>query len=172
MHGNVWERCEDRWDASAYRRRWDGITAAETFQLNDRIWETRPTIRFGSCGVVRGSTRPSGAERRFASRGWAGVSSWSFGYAGLSGSQSDKPSKVVAANGESVRRGTRSERRAGKRRRRKLNFSSNTRLRIKVAGTIREPRSLPISARFFSRPGDFAAASFSAASSFFAAAPF
>ena len=52
MHGNVWEWCLDRWDAAAYRRRWDGITAAETFELNeqngDRSGDPRRVLRGGS----------------------------------------------------------------------------------------------------------------------------
>ena len=79
MHGNVWEWCLDRWDAAAYRRRWDGITAAETFELNeqngDRSGDPRRVLRGGSFGDTAFGCRS-------AFRDWfgAGVRFGNFGF--------------------------------------------------------------------------------------------
>ncbi len=52
LHGNVWEWCQDRWDAEAYRRRWEGITVGETFELTekygDRAEDSNRVLRGGS----------------------------------------------------------------------------------------------------------------------------
>ena len=52
LSGNVWEWCHDRWDADAYRRRWDGITVSEALELSelygDRSEDLRRVLRGGS----------------------------------------------------------------------------------------------------------------------------
>ena len=71
MHGNVWEWCLDRWDAAAYRRRWDGITAAETYELGeqygDRSEDPSRVLRGGSDGITANRCRSA-----FRYWNWAG----------------------------------------------------------------------------------------------------
>ncbi len=75
MHGNVWEWCMDRWDEGAYRRRVDGITSAETFQLSQRHGdEGVRVLRGGSWG---GTAEVCRAEYRY--RFWADDSNWDGG---------------------------------------------------------------------------------------------
>ena len=70
MHGNAWEWCLDRWDASGYRRRWEGITDRETFQMNekfgDRSEDSHRVLRGGSVGGsadgCRSACRDGGRE--------------------------------------------------------------------------------------------------------------
>jgi formylglycine-generating enzyme required for sulfatase activity len=79
MHGNVWEWCLDRWDAAAYRRRWDGITDREAFELTEQLGDrsANPTR------VLRGGSFWFSANRcrsacRDGSR--AGDRNWSIGF--------------------------------------------------------------------------------------------
>ncbi len=64
MHGNVWEWCMDRWDESAYRRRVDGMTAEETFQLAQRHGDEEARVLRG------GSWSGTAGYCRAAFRGW------------------------------------------------------------------------------------------------------
>lgn len=72
VHGNVWEWCQDRWHAEAYRWRWDGITAKETFDLNEQMGdknESKSTL--GEYRVLRGGSFFSAARFcRAACRNW------------------------------------------------------------------------------------------------------
>jgi formylglycine-generating enzyme required for sulfatase activity len=65
----------DRWDEGAYRRRVDGITSAETFQLSQRHGdEGVRVLRGGSWG---GTAEVCRAEYRY--RFWADDSNWDGG---------------------------------------------------------------------------------------------
>ncbi len=79
MHGNVWEWCLDMWDDAAYRRRRDGITVAETCELNEKNRDrSQDSIR-----VLRGGSYRYAAGRcRSAYRYWfgAGVRDWLIGF--------------------------------------------------------------------------------------------
>ena len=80
MHGNVWEWCLDRWDDSAYRRRWEGITDNETFLLNEKHGEQHEV---GEIRVLRGGSWITSAVRcRAAARDWSGAGV-SFGIVGF-----------------------------------------------------------------------------------------
>jgi formylglycine-generating enzyme required for sulfatase activity len=82
MHGNVREWCLDRWDESAYRRRWDRITDQETLLLAEKFGATelhgQPESR-----VLRGGSDWDAATRcRSAYRFgyWAGRRGWGNGF--------------------------------------------------------------------------------------------
>jgi len=65
MHGNVYEWCQDLRNKKAYRRRWDGITAEQTYLLNEKHGETDDD-RIGEYRIVRGGSAFHSAE-------WASV---------------------------------------------------------------------------------------------------
>ena len=82
MHGNVWEWCLDRWDAAAYRRRWDGITDVDTYRLSEEFGD-RELFGFPDPRVLRGGSWTSSAYGcRSACRvgDWAGVRFLLFGF--------------------------------------------------------------------------------------------
>ncbi|MFM8172673.1 MAG: formylglycine-generating enzyme family protein, partial [Pirellulaceae bacterium] len=83
MHGNVWEWCQDRWDEGAYRRRWDGITSMQTFELNEQHGDRNTEgNQWGELRTQRGGSYFYPARRcRAAFRLWfrAGLSYWDFG---------------------------------------------------------------------------------------------
>ena len=77
MHGNVWEWCLDLWDDAAYRRRWDGITVAETYELDeqhgDRSEYPSRVLRGGPSGLSAYWCRSACRTRfRASDRYWIG----------------------------------------------------------------------------------------------------
>ena len=75
MHGNLWEWCLDRWDAGAYRRRWDGITDVESYSMSEQFGDQNSELD-SIRRVQRGGSSlhsATGCRTAYRVRGWAGI---------------------------------------------------------------------------------------------------